>query len=100
MSSNYNNPYPNSTYPNSAYPNNAYPNNAYPNGTANPYNPPINQNPYNTYAQSPGLVQSSVLNQTYTWMTGGLCLTAVIALAVSQSFLADLVFSNPLIFFG
>ena len=100
MSSNYNNPYPNSAYPNNAYPNSAYPNNAYPNNAANPYyNPPPNQNPYiNAYAQSPILVQSNVLNQTYMWMTGGLCLTAVIALAVFQSGL--LLTLNPIVWFG
>src|SRR5947207_12276338 len=100
MSSNYNNPYPNSAYPNNAYPNSAYPNNAYPNNAANPYyNPPPNQNPYNNaYAQSPILVQSNVLNQTYMWMTGGLCLTAVIALAVFQSGL--LLTLNPIVWFG
>ena len=88
MSSNYNNPYTNSAYPKSAYPNDA----------ANTYNPPPDQNPYNdAYAQIPILVQSNVLNQTYMWMTGGLCLTAVIALAMSQSGLLSL---NPIIWFG
>jgi FtsH-binding integral membrane protein len=109
MSSNYNNPYsnspypnsayPNSAYPNGAYPNNPYPNSAYPNNTTNTYNPPPNQNPYyNAYAQSPTLTQSNVLNQTYMWMTGGLCLTAIIALVVSGSgiFLA----LNPIVWFG
>lgn len=117
MSSNYNNPYPNSAYPNNAYPNGAYPNganpndaypnnpyqnSAYPNNAANPYNPPLNQNPYsNAYAQSPAFVQSNVLNQTYMWMTAGLCLTAVIALVVSQSgYLSDLVYTMPIIWIG
>src|SRR5579864_3028836 len=105
MASNYDNPYANNAYPNSAYPNNAanpYPNSAYPNNAANPhqYNP--NQNPYaNAYAQSPALVQSSVLNQTYLWMTGGLCLTAIVALAVSSSpELLYLIYSNTFLLFG
>jgi FtsH-binding integral membrane protein len=90
MSSNYNNPYSNSPYPNSAY----------PNSTANTHNPPPNQNPYyNAYAQSPTLVQSNVLNQTYMWMTGGLCLTAIIALVVSQSRIF-FTLNNPIIWFG
>ncbi len=113
MSSNYDNPYannayPNSTYsnsayPNSTYPNSTYPNSAYPNNAANPYpyNASPNQNPYtNAYAQSLPLVQSTVLHQTYLWMTGGLCLTAIVALVVSQSFLEPLILSNPLLLFG
>jgi uncharacterized protein len=93
MSSNYNNPYPNNAYPNSAYPQNAA--NPYP------YNPNPNQNPYNNaYGQSATFVQSTVLNQTYLWMTGGLCLTAIVALAVSQSFLEILILSNPWLLFG
>jgi uncharacterized protein len=48
------------------------------------YNP--NPNQYNPYAQGNALaVQSSVLNQAYLWMTGGLCLTAVVAYLVSQN---------------
>ena len=91
MSSNYNNPYTNSAYPNSTYPNN----------TANTYNPPPNQNPYNNaYAQSPTLVQSNVLNQTYMWMTGGLCLTAIIALALSQSVSAEWLLANSMVWIG
>jgi FtsH-binding integral membrane protein len=110
MSSNYNNPYANNAYPNSTYPNstadpyanNAYPNSTYPNSTANPHPYNSNQNPYNNaYAQSAALVQSSILHQTYLWMTGGLCLTAIIALAVSQSFLLEtLLLSNPMVLFG
>ena len=94
MSSDYNNPYANNAYPNSGYANN--PVNPYQ------YNPNPNQNPYaNAYAQSPALVQSSVLNQTYLWMTGGLCLTAIIALAVSSSpDLLYLIYSNPFVLFG
>jgi len=91
MSSNYNNPYASSPYPNSAYPNNA--------DAANTYNPPPDQDPYNNaYAQNLTLVQSNVLNQTYTWMTGGLCLTAVIAFAVSQS---SIIYNiNLIVWFG
>jgi FtsH-binding integral membrane protein len=97
MSSNYNNPYANNPYPNSAYPNSA----------ANPYqnsydpNSGPNQNPYNNaYAQSVSLVQSNVLNQTYLWMTGGLCLTAVVALVVSQSFFVDLLLNSSIVWIG
>ena len=95
MSSNYNDQYANS----------AYPNNAYPNNTANPYNSNINsnQNPYNNaYGQNPVLAhQNSVLNQAYLWMTGGLCLTALIALAVSNSIgLETLIYTNPILLIG
>ncbi len=90
MSSNYNNPYANS---------------AYPNGAANPYNPNPNpnQNPYNNaYGQNAVLAhQTSVLNQAYLWMTGGLCLTAIIALAVSNSIsLEYLIYTNPILLIG
>jgi FtsH-binding integral membrane protein len=97
--SNYNNPYADNAYPNSAYPNSAY-----PNGTANPYGP--NPNPYNNaYAQSAILAhQNSVLGQSFLWMTGGLCLTAIVALAVSQAiFQSDslaLLLLNPIVWIG
>jgi FtsH-binding integral membrane protein len=93
MASNYDNPYADNAYPNSTYPNNA----------ANPYqyNPNPNPNPYNNaYAQSATLVHSSVLNQTYLWMTGGLCLTAIIALAVFNSPSLTALASNSIIWFG
>ena len=79
MSSNYVNPYAQNVYPNSTQANDA----------ANPYqySPNPNQNPYNNaYAQSTILAhQNSVLGQSFLWMTGGLCLTGIIALAASQS---------------
>jgi uncharacterized protein len=95
VSSNYNDQYANSAYPNAAYPNNA----------ANPYNanPIPNQNPYNNaYGQNPVIAhQTSVLNQAYLWMTGGLCLTAIIALAVSNSLSLELlIYSNPIVLIG
>jgi FtsH-binding integral membrane protein len=109
MSSNYNNPYANNAYPNNAYPNNtypngAYPNSAYPNNAPNPYSP--NPNPYNSaYAQNAILAhQNSVLGQSFLWMTGGLSVTAVISLVLSQAVLqsaslASLLF-NPIVWIG
>ncbi len=56
---------------------------------------------YNPYAQQVVTQQRSLFNQVYLWMTGGLFLTALIALVVSNMpSLLELVFGNTLIFFG
>ena len=80
-------------YNDSPYANNAYPQS----GQGGTFTP--NPNPY---AQATVLEhQKSVLNQAFLWMTGGLGLTALVALYVSQSLsLQNLVFGNGLVFFG